>query len=141
MAPLLKTKVSFIPSLKLTYPLKIDPWKRRFRLETIIFRCYVSFRECNLFLKSFRRTWLTTSFLPLSQPWLSILKHIHMSRAPHPRRFFCSPFHGPTQKVSPSGLALQQLWEENDYCIRNTLCMYIVMALQFPRKALWSCLI
>ena len=27
-----------IPSLKLTYPLKIDPWKRRFLLETIIFR-------------------------------------------------------------------------------------------------------
>ncbi len=34
-----------IPSLKLTYPLKIDPWKRRFLLETIIFRSYVSFRE------------------------------------------------------------------------------------------------
>ena len=29
--------------LKLTYPLKIDPWKRRFLLETIIFRGYVSF--------------------------------------------------------------------------------------------------
>ena len=25
-----------LPSLKLTYPLKIDPWKRRFLLETII---------------------------------------------------------------------------------------------------------
>ena len=34
-----------LPSLKLTYPLKIDPWKRRFLLETIIFRRYVSFRE------------------------------------------------------------------------------------------------
>jgi len=34
-----------VPSLKLTYPLKIDPWKRRFLLETIIFRRYVSFRE------------------------------------------------------------------------------------------------
>ncbi len=34
-----------LPSLKLTYPLKIDPWKRRFLLETIIFRCYVNFRE------------------------------------------------------------------------------------------------
>ena len=34
-----------VPSLKLTYPLKIDPWKRRFLLETIIFRGYVSFRE------------------------------------------------------------------------------------------------
>ena len=33
-----------IPSLKLTYPLKIDPWKRRFLLETIIFRGYVSGR-------------------------------------------------------------------------------------------------
>ena len=30
-----------IPSLKTT------PWKRRFLLESIIFRCYVSFRECN----------------------------------------------------------------------------------------------
>ena len=27
-------------------PLKIDPWKRRFLLETTIFRSYVSFREC-----------------------------------------------------------------------------------------------
>ena len=34
-----------IPSLKLTWPLKIDPWKRRFLLETIVFRGYVSFRE------------------------------------------------------------------------------------------------
>ena len=36
-----------IPSLKLTYPLKIDHWKRRFLLKTIILRGYVSFRECN----------------------------------------------------------------------------------------------
>ena len=33
------------PPWKLTYPLKIHPWKRRFLLETIIFRGYVSFRE------------------------------------------------------------------------------------------------
>ena len=36
-----------IPSLKLTWHLKIAPWKRRFLLETIIFRSYVSFRECS----------------------------------------------------------------------------------------------
>ena len=30
-----------------TPSLKTTPWKRRFLLETIIFRCYVSFRECN----------------------------------------------------------------------------------------------
>ena len=30
--------VDGLPSLKLTYPLKIDPGKRRFLLETIIFR-------------------------------------------------------------------------------------------------------
>ena len=36
-----------LPSLKLTWHLKIIPWKRRFLLETIIFRGYVSFRrEC-----------------------------------------------------------------------------------------------
>ena len=35
-----------LPSLKLTWHLKITPWKRRCLLETIIFRCYVSFREC-----------------------------------------------------------------------------------------------
>ena len=34
-----------LPSLKLTWNLKMTPWKRRFLLETIIFRCYVSFRE------------------------------------------------------------------------------------------------
>ena len=36
---------NILPSLKLTYPLKIDPWKRRFLLETIIFGGYVRFRE------------------------------------------------------------------------------------------------
>ena len=35
-----------VPSLKLTRPLKIDHWKRRFLLETTIFRGYVSCREC-----------------------------------------------------------------------------------------------
>ena len=35
-----------IPSLKLTWHLKITLWERRFLLETIIFRGYVSFREC-----------------------------------------------------------------------------------------------
>ena len=44
-------KNSYIPSLKLTYRLKIDPWKRRFLLETIIFRGYISFRECISFSK------------------------------------------------------------------------------------------
>ena len=32
----------WIPSLKLTYPLKIDPWKRRFLLKTIIFRAMLN---------------------------------------------------------------------------------------------------
>ena len=41
------TKNGHLPSLKLTWPLKIDPWKRRFLLETTIFRCYVSFRKGN----------------------------------------------------------------------------------------------
>ena len=46
-----------VHSLKLTYPLKIDPWKRRFLLDTIIFRGYVSFREGTLqkTRQSFRR--------------------------------------------------------------------------------------
>ena len=35
-----------LPSLKLTYPQKIDPRKRRFLLENIIFSGYVSFSEC-----------------------------------------------------------------------------------------------
>ena len=39
-------ELEMIPSLKLTHPRKIDPWKRRFLLETIMFRGYVSFREC-----------------------------------------------------------------------------------------------
>ena len=30
-----------LPSLKLTFPLKIDNWKGRFLLETIIFRGYL----------------------------------------------------------------------------------------------------
>ena len=34
-----------VRSLKLTWHLKITPWKGRLKLETIIFRGYVSFRE------------------------------------------------------------------------------------------------
>ena len=34
-----------IPSLKLTYHLKMDGWKMSFLLGWPIFRCYVSFRE------------------------------------------------------------------------------------------------
>ena len=44
--------LGFLPSLKLTWHLKIDPWKRKFLLETIIFRCYVSFRECTSCFRS-----------------------------------------------------------------------------------------
>jgi len=40
----------YIPSLKLTWHLKITPWKRKFLLETIIFRGEnVSFREYSSF--------------------------------------------------------------------------------------------
>ena len=35
----------FTPPETNSSPLKIDPWKRRFLLETTIFRSYVSFRE------------------------------------------------------------------------------------------------
>ena len=42
-----------IPSLKLTWHLKITPWKRRFLLETIIFRCYgVYIVICSVYLWS-----------------------------------------------------------------------------------------
>ncbi len=34
-----------LPSLKLTWPLKMDSWKMYFLLGGPIFRCYVSFRE------------------------------------------------------------------------------------------------
>ena len=34
---------------KLTWNLKMDPWKRRFLLETIPFRFHASFRGCNIF--------------------------------------------------------------------------------------------
>ena len=39
-----------LPSLKLTWHLKIHPWKRRFLLKTIIFRFNVSFREGMFFV-------------------------------------------------------------------------------------------
>ena len=46
MALAFKGNTNKIPSLKIIYPLKMGaPWKRRFLLETIIFRGYVSFRE------------------------------------------------------------------------------------------------
>ena len=57
-----------IPSLKLTWPLKIDPWKRRFLLETTIFRCYVSFREGIAFNLNFQalqiQVWSTCCDMP-----------------------------------------------------------------------------
>ena len=46
-----------IPSLKLTWHLNITPWKRRFLLETIIFRGYVSFRECKTAQKATAVPW------------------------------------------------------------------------------------
>ena len=51
-----------IPSLELTYPLKIDPWKRRFLLETIIFRgeLLVSGR-----VKAGNLTYITSKFLDM----------------------------------------------------------------------------
>ena len=39
---------------KLTWHPKIDTWKRRFLLETIILRFHVSFRECNSYIASVR---------------------------------------------------------------------------------------
>ena len=50
----------FFPLLKLTFfHLKIDPWKRRFLLESTIFRGYVtvSFREGSEFPQYFRGFW------------------------------------------------------------------------------------
>ena len=38
-----------IPSLKLTWHLKMDGWNTSFLLGSSIFRCYVSFRECIIF--------------------------------------------------------------------------------------------
>ena len=38
-----------LPSLKLTWPLKMDGWKTSFLLGRPIFRGYVSFRECTCF--------------------------------------------------------------------------------------------
>ena len=42
---LLEFSVKDIPSLKLTWPLKMDSWKMNFFLGRPIFRGYVSFRE------------------------------------------------------------------------------------------------
>jgi len=44
-------QIKGLPSLKLTYPLKTDPWKRRFLLESIIFMGYVSFRMGIFFIR------------------------------------------------------------------------------------------
>ena len=51
-----------LPSLKLTDPLKIEHWKGTFLLETIIFRGYVRFRECNYVHCS----WVFTFIIALS---------------------------------------------------------------------------
>ena len=52
--------------------LKMTPWRRRFLLETIIFRCYVIFGECILYL--------SVKFSHLREPfWWRFLGHL---RAP-----------------------------------------------------------
>ena len=61
-----------LPSLKLTYPLKIDPWKRRFLLETTIFRCYVSFRGCNVYTA---KNWYSTWNMTLLEEEIPILEN------------------------------------------------------------------
>ena len=54
---------------KPTCPLKIDPWKRRFLVETTIFRGYVSFREG---IDFFGRDSLPNPFL-LTLTWLIMI--------------------------------------------------------------------
>ena len=55
----------FFATEELTYTLKIDPWKRRFLLETIIFRGYVSFREGTI--------WYFLTLHPLEHgPWMKM---------------------------------------------------------------------
>ena len=44
---IVKKSVKLILPRSLTWNLKISPWKRRFLLETIIFRFHVKFRGCN----------------------------------------------------------------------------------------------
>ena len=48
-----------LPSLKLTWNLKMTPWKRRFLLETMIFRFHVKFRGCRLSTPTGHFTWRT----------------------------------------------------------------------------------
>ena len=50
-------------------PLKIDPWKRRFLLETTIFRGYVSFRQGRIHPKSLLRLWLAGSVQSFHLPF------------------------------------------------------------------------
>ena len=47
--PLTKKGRFLLPSLKLTWHLKMDGWNTSFLLGWPIFRCYVSFRECSHF--------------------------------------------------------------------------------------------
>ena len=59
----------------LKWNLKIDPWKRRFLLETIIFRGYVSFGECtplkiNMFYLRITYNWRGENHLPSSPLWV-----------------------------------------------------------------------
>ena len=56
-------KLMVVHSLKLTWNLKMDPWKRRFLLETIISRFHVNFWGCSSQIPGlfFENSWLRTS--------------------------------------------------------------------------------
>ena len=53
------------------FQLKIDPWKRRFLLETTIFRCYVSFRDGSYPLNMLKLFCLVVSNQPPWKIWTS----------------------------------------------------------------------
>ena len=75
----LSTGAGFRPS---TVALKIDPWKRRFLLETIIFRFHISFRECH---------WLVVEQTQLQ----NMRKLDHLPRVQGENKTCFKPIHSP----------------------------------------------
>ena len=83
-----------VPSLKLTWPLKIDGWKMYFLLGMPIFRGYVSFKECIWGCTPCSKTWLLkATFVNLCHNNYEIvvmwLWHIHDMITSHSCLYWC----------------------------------------------------
>ena len=77
----------------------MNPWKRRFLLETIIFRFHVSFRGGTVFIPVRGRFIFPTSIIHFFQGWLAQVFLGRLTEQTHPMQASGSPRKAKEEKV------------------------------------------